>query len=199
MSAIKIKKALKNKTIRMRVYDACTTNSEIVRAEVLDPQGGKSGDKISLARSLRDDPLGWMHSHKTLTDTQYLAGRTIQQLFYARGLGGVSAVDTTRPYIDGGVSGGNIDRRIAASQKLEKIYAAVGSDGSAWLQAILYQSLNIKEACAQRGEYLDKHHRAASKIIKSHLDTASQILGIATESRFSVRLHPFGGLSSLAA
>jgi hypothetical protein len=45
-------------------------NAEVAAVEVDDPLGMEPGDKIVTLRSIRNDPLGRMHSHRHVDEAQ---------------------------------------------------------------------------------------------------------------------------------
>jgi len=53
-------------------------NADVAAIEVDDPLGLDPGDKIVTLRSLRNDPLGRMHSHHQIDEAQYQGGRAFQ-------------------------------------------------------------------------------------------------------------------------
>lgn len=149
-----------------------------------------------------------MHDRKQVTDYQYQAGRTIQQLYYNMGLGGISAVDMSKPFTDGGLpSEGNMDKRIAASNKLKAVYKALGEKGAGWIEDMLFHCMDVRDCSAKRGHFDERYQRAAGIILKEHLDTAAVVLGHATETGVPViptrkkvenkRLHPFNAAQSV--
>lgn len=58
--------------------------------------------KIVVLRSIRTDPLGWLHSHSLVGEPEYLAGRHWQMLHERSQIGSVQAVDTSKEPVDGG-------------------------------------------------------------------------------------------------
>ena len=50
-------------------------NAEVAAVEVDDPLALEPGEKIVTLRSIRNDPLGRLHSHRQLDEAQYQGGR----------------------------------------------------------------------------------------------------------------------------
>jgi len=50
-------------------------NAEVAAVEVDDPLALEPGEKIVTQRSIRNDPLGRLHSHRQLDEAQYQGGR----------------------------------------------------------------------------------------------------------------------------
>src|SRR5215475_843457 len=76
-------------------------NAQVAAVEVDDPLGLEPGDKIVALRSIRNDPLGRLHSHRQVDEAEYQAGRAFQH-DWERAERGPRAVDPTREYVDGG-------------------------------------------------------------------------------------------------
>ena len=53
-------------------------NAEVAAVEVDDPLALEPGEKIVTLRSLRNDPLGRLHSHHQIDEAQYQGGRAFQ-------------------------------------------------------------------------------------------------------------------------
>src|ERR1700746_2411818 len=75
-------------------------NAEVAAVEVDDPLALEPGDKIVALRSIRNDPLGRLHSHKQIDGAQYRAGGACQG-DWERAERGPQAIDPTREYVDG--------------------------------------------------------------------------------------------------
>ena len=59
------------------------------------------GEKIVTLRSIRNDPLGRLHSHHQIDEAQYQGGRAFQD-DWEKAERGPQAVDPGREYVDGG-------------------------------------------------------------------------------------------------
>src|ERR1700742_2797622 len=77
-------------------------NAEVATVEVDDPLALEPGDKVLALRSIRNDPLGRLHSHRQIDDAQLQAGRAFQG-DWEKAERGPRALDTTREYVDGGM------------------------------------------------------------------------------------------------
>ncbi len=75
-------------------------NAEVAIVEVEDPYALQAGDKIVALRSIRNDPLGRLHSHRQIDDSQYQAGRAFQN-DWERAERWPKAVDPSRESVDG--------------------------------------------------------------------------------------------------
>jgi hypothetical protein len=101
-----VARARRNKSQRLvRVHDRrakdLLRNAEVAAVEVEDPMGLEPGDKIVTLRSIRNDPLGRLHSHRQIDEAQYRGGRAFQN-DWEKAERGPQAVDPTREYVDGG-------------------------------------------------------------------------------------------------
>src|SRR5262249_51218620 len=68
--------------------------------DVDDPYGQR-GDKVTVLRQTRGDPLGRLHAHHQIDDAQYHAGRAYQG-DRERADRGARAIDPTKEAVDGG-------------------------------------------------------------------------------------------------
>ena len=53
-------------------------NAEVATIEVDNPLALEPGEKIVALRSIRNDPLGRLHSHRQIDEAQYQGGRAFQ-------------------------------------------------------------------------------------------------------------------------
>ena len=90
----------RNKSYRLsKVHDRragdLPRNADVVAVEVDDPLALEPGEKIVALRSIRNDPLGRLHSHHQLDEAQFRAGRAFQG-DWERAERGPHAVDPSR-------------------------------------------------------------------------------------------------------
>src|ERR1700759_361980 len=78
-------------------------NAEVASVEVDDPLGLDPGDKIGTLRSIRNDPLARLHSHRQIDGAPYQGGPASQDEGEKAG-GGPKAVDPSRKNVDAGQS-----------------------------------------------------------------------------------------------
>lgn len=106
-------------------------NAEVAAVEIDDPMALEPGEKIVVLRSIRNDPLGRLHSHRQIDDAQYRGGRAFQN-DWERAERGPRAVDTTREYVDGGERREPItEAQRRAVLRLNRVERELGADGSA--------------------------------------------------------------------
>jgi hypothetical protein len=77
-------RAKRNKSYRLaKAHDRRSRdlprNAEVVAIEVDDPLALEPGEKIVALRSIRNDPLGRLHSHRQIDEAQYRGGRAFQK------------------------------------------------------------------------------------------------------------------------
>ena len=53
-------------------------NAEVAAIEVDDPLALEPGEKIVTLRSIRNDPLARLHTHRQIDEAQYQGGRAFQ-------------------------------------------------------------------------------------------------------------------------
>jgi hypothetical protein len=70
-------------------------NAEVATVEVDNPLALEPGEKIVALRSIRNDPLARLHSHRQIDEAQYQAGRAFQS-DWEKAERGPRAVDPTR-------------------------------------------------------------------------------------------------------
>jgi len=71
-----------HKSAKAKVHDRRSRdlprNAEVAAIEVDDPLALEPGEKIVTLRSIRNDPLGRLHSHRQIDEAQYQSGRAFQ-------------------------------------------------------------------------------------------------------------------------
>ena len=114
-------------------------NAEVAAVEVDDPFGLEPGDKIVTLRSIRNDPLGRLHTHRQIDEAQYQGGRAFQS-DWEKAERGPQAVDPTREYVDGGQRREPItEGQRKAVLRLNRAERELGADGSALVHDVLVQ------------------------------------------------------------
>ena len=112
-------------------------NAEVAAIEVDDPLGLEPGEKIVTLRSIRNDPLGKLHSHRQIDEAQFQGGRAFQD-DWEKAERGPQAVDPTREYVDGGRTREPItERQRKAVLRLNRAERELGADGSALVHEVL--------------------------------------------------------------
>jgi hypothetical protein len=146
-------------------------NAEVAAVEVDDPFGLEPGDKIVTLRSIRNDPLGGLHTHRQVDEAQYQGGRAFQS-DWEKAERGPQAVDPTREYVDGGQRREPItEGQRNAVLRLNRAERELGADGSALVHEVLILGMTM-EQIGQRRECA-----ASAGSIISRGDSASAWIG----------------------
>lgn len=124
-------------------------NAIVAPVEIDDPY--EPGSKLIAMRSLRNDPLGALHSRRFIDDAQLAGGRAFQHDFEMAERG-PRAIDPSKEAVDGGrppeaITEGQRD----AAKRLAIAHRRLGADGSAIVHALLIHGMGFGEMAASRG------------------------------------------------
>ena len=165
-------------------------NAEVAAVEVDDPLALEPGEKIVALRSLRNDPLGRLHSHRQIDEAQYQSGRAFQD-DWEKAERGPRAVDPTREYVDGGQKREPItESQRKAVLRLNRAERELGADGSALVHDILVHGLTMEQVGERRGLRTQRWKDYLSRRFCECLDRLALIYGFATEHPIPVKNHP---------
>lgn len=149
--------------------------------------------KIVVLRSIRADPLGWMHSHRQIDEAEYLAGRRWQALYERSHIGSVQAIDTSKEPVDGGQFSEPLsDRQRVAMDQLRGAAAALvasvpdkarGIGRARLIQDVLGDGMFIKMAASARGITGERPIRALAKEFYQSLSALADHFGYAGGSK----------------
>jgi len=158
-------------------------NAEVAAVEVDDPLALEPGEKIVTLRSIRNDPLGRMHSHRQIDEAQYQGGRAFQDV-WEKAERGPRAVDPTREYVDGGEAREPItERQRKAVLRLNRAERELGADGSALVHEVLVLGLSMEQIGQRRGLRAQRWTDYFARRFRECLDRLALIYGFATEKR----------------
>ena len=158
-------------------------NAEVVAVEVDDPLALEPGEKIVTLRSIRNDPLGRLHSHRQIDEAQYQGGRAFQS-DWEKAERGPRAVDPTREYVDGGRMAEPItEGQRKAVLRLNRAERELGADGSALVHEVLIQGITMEQIGQRRGLRTQRWADYFARRLRECLDRLAQIYGFATERR----------------
>jgi hypothetical protein len=158
-------------------------NAEVAAIEVDDPLAIESGEKIVTLRSIRNDPLAKLHSHRQIDEAQYQGGRAFQD-DWEHAERGPRAVDPTREYVDGGQAREPItERQRKAVLRLNRAERELGADGSALVHDVLVSGLTMAEVGQRRGLRTQRWADYFARRFRECLDRLALIYGFATERR----------------
>jgi len=154
-------------------------NAEVARVEVEDPLGLEPGDKIVVLRSVRNDPLGRLHSHRQIDEAQYQAGRAFQG-DWEKAERGPQAVDPTREYVDG-VRGREpiTEAQRKAVLRLNRAERELGADGAALVHDVLIQGMTMVQVGERRGLCSQRWNDYFARRFRECLDRLALMYGFA--------------------
>jgi len=158
-------------------------NAEVAAVEVDDPLALEPGEKIVTLRSIRNDPLGRLHSHRHIDEAQYQGGRAFQD-DWEKAERGPRAVDPTREYVDGGQAREPItERQRKAVLRLNRAERELGADGSALVHEVLVFGMTMEQIGQRRGLRGQRWIDYFARRFRECLDRLALIYGFATERR----------------
>src|SRR4051794_9107643 len=156
-------------------------NAEVASVEVDDPLALEPGEKVVTLRSIRNDPLARLHSHRQIDEAQYQGGRAFQN-DWERAERGPRAVDPTREYVDGGQMREPItEGQRKAVLRLNRAERELGADGSALVHDVLVHGLTMQQIGEKRGLRSQRWKDYFSRRFCECLDRLALIYGFSTE------------------
>ena len=154
-------------------------NSEVASVEIDDPLALEPGEKIVALRSIRNDPLARLHSHRHIDDAQYRAGRAFQD-DWEKAERGPRAVDPTREYVDGARAREPItERQRRAVLRLNTIERELGADGIVLVHEVLVLGLTMEQVGLRRGLRGQRWKDYFARRFQECLDRLALIYGFA--------------------
>jgi hypothetical protein len=181
-------RARRNKSSRSgKVHDRRSQdlprNAEVAAVEVDDPLALEPGEKIVTLRSIRNDPLGRLHSHRQIDEAQFQGGRAFQD-DWEKAERGPQAVDPTREYVDGASPREPItERQRKAVLRLNRAERELGADGSALVHEVLVLGLTMEQIVTRRGLQGQRWMDYFAKRFRECLDRLALLYGFASEQR----------------
>jgi hypothetical protein len=158
-------------------------NAEVASVEIDDPFGLESGDKIVAVRSIRNDPLGRLHSHRQIDDAQYQGGRAFQN-DWERAERGPQAVDPSREYVDGAQMREPItEGQRKAVLRLNRVERELGADGALLVHEVLVQGMTMEQVGQRRSLTTQRWHDYFARRLRECLDRLALIYGFTTRQR----------------
>ena len=157
--------------------------AEVAKVEVDDPMALEPGEKIVALRSIRNDPLARLHSHRQIDEAQFQAGRAFQS-DWEKAERGPRAVDPARDYVDGGQGREPItEGQRRAVLRLNRAERELGADGSALVHDVLVSGLTMEQVGQRRDLRTQRWNDYFSKRLRECLDRLALLYGFATERR----------------
>src|SRR5258708_7460585 len=126
-------------------------NAEVAAIEVDDPLALEPGEKIVTLRSIRNDPLARLHTHRLIDEAQYQGGRAFQH-DWEKAERGPHAVDPTQEYVDGGPNREPItEGQRKAGLRLNRAGRELGAVGAVLVHEVLILGLTMEQIGQRRG------------------------------------------------
>ena len=158
-------------------------NAEVASVEIDDPLALEPGEKIVALRSIRNDPLGRLHSHRHIDEAQYRSGRAFQD-DWEKAERGPRAVDPTREYVDGGYAREPItERQRRAVLRLNRIERELGADGIVLVHEVLVLGFTMEQVGQRRGLRGQRWKDYFARRFQECLDRLALIYGFANAKR----------------
>lgn len=155
-------------------------HQEVAAEEVDDPF--EPGAKITVIRSLRDDPIAAMRAKGHIDECQYMAGRHWQKAYELAEIGGARAIDYTRDKVDGGkIPEPTIsDVQARAFKDLTNARNALGDYGSSIIFDVLACHMTIAQVADRRMMKSEAELKFIGRRFRECLDTMAIIFKLAT-------------------
>src|SRR4030088_16884 len=158
-------------------------NAEVAAVEVDDPLALEPGEKIVTLRSIRNDPLGRLHSYRRIDEAQYQGGRAFQA-DWEKAERGPRAVDPTREYVDGGRTREPItEGQRKAVLRLNRAERELGADGAALVHELLILGMTMEQIAQRRALRGQRWIDYFARRFRECLDRLAMIYGFATGPR----------------
>ena len=154
-------------------------NAKVAATVADDPY--ERGAKITVLRSLRDDPLAAMHNAKQIDQAQFVAGRHWQNAYELASAGGVRACDPTRERVDaGGIPQVTIsDAQVRAFADLKRAMTVLGLEGESLIKDFLGRGWSLRDMAARRGAASERARGYIGWRLRECLDTLAIEFGYA--------------------
>lgn len=147
----------------------------------LRPDPYETGAHISVALSLRGDPLLALHARQMIADYQFAAGRAWQRYYEAAQIGALRAADTTIEPVDGGGMSVEYltDARRKAIAKLTYCRAILGESGNALVTLVLGANMPVQQAALARGFVSRRDVEFCGRRFREALSDLARVFGYA--------------------
>jgi hypothetical protein len=158
-------------------------NAEVAEVEIENPLALEPGEKIVALRSIRNDPLGRLHSHRQIDEAQYQGGRAFQN-DWEKAVRGPQAIDPAREYVDGSRMREPVtEAQRQAVLRLNRAERELGADGSALIHDVLVQGMTMEQVGHRRGLRTQRWNDYFSRRLRECLDRLALMYGFATEAK----------------
>jgi hypothetical protein len=143
---------------------------------------------VTIVRSLRDDPIGRMHSRRQIDGPQYAAAREYQAIFDACQIGSMRSVDLEKLKVDGGLPPEPLtDHRQRAARRLRSVDGTLvhhhGHEGLALLRGVLADRRSIEQTARLHGAQSERDVRSIAWLFRQCLNVIARAFGLATSTK----------------
>ena len=157
-------------------------NAEVIEAEVENPLALDLDEKIVAMRSIRNDPLGRLHSHHQIDEAQYRGGRAYQS-DWEKAERGPQAMDPTREYVDGARSREPLtESQREAMLRLNRVERELGTDGASLVHDVLVLGLTMDQIGQRRAVRTQRWNDYFARRFRECLDRLALIYGFVTDA-----------------
>jgi hypothetical protein len=133
-------------------------------------------------RSIRNDPLGRLHSHHQIDEAQYRGGRAYQN-DWERAERAPQAMDPTREYVEGARSREPAtESQRQAVLRLNRVERELGTDGAALVQDALVLGLTMDQIGQRRAVRTQRWNDYFARRFRECLDRLALVYGFATDT-----------------
>ena len=179
MSRAKRTRIRKSTKVHDRRAQDLPLNAQVAAVEIDDPLALEPGEKIVALRSIRNDPLGRLHSHHQIDEAQYRGGRAFQD-DWEKAERGPRAVDPTREYVDGATAREPItERQCKAVLRLNRTERELGADGVILVHEVLVLGMTMEQVAQRRGLRGQRWKDYFARRFQECLDRLALIYGFA--------------------
>lgn len=162
-----------------RVATELPAHAEI--AVGLRPNPYDPTERISVALSLKGDPLLGLHCRGQIADFEFAAGRQWQRYYEEAQVGTLRGIDTTLEPVDGGGSSlvflSDVQRK--AVGKLLRCRAILGETSNTIVVLVLGSNLSIQRAAIARGMVTEREIAYVGKRFREALGELARIFNFA--------------------
>lgn len=148
----------------------------VVRGELRYDQ-----ERVTVARSIRGDPLGEMHAKRQISDAQYAAGRRYQATSEAMGIGVSRSPGDIKEPVDGGLgpTDGLTDRKLDAAKQMDAWRQLLGARGFELVQLVLIAGRSHPWIARQLyGGATQANRRYVGRLFRDCLDQLAADMGL---------------------
>lgn len=172
----------------VKVHDRRTTDklkdAQLAPQEVDDPF--EAGAKITVMRSIRNDPLANLHARNAIDEAQYIAGRTFQYDWETVERG-PCAIDPSKEAVDGGRMPEPITEAMQkATKRLNAAQRDLGQLGASLTVDVLIHGMSIEQVGRARGSTKELELKYLGRRFRECLDCLALVYGFVTAVNRSV-------------